>query len=153
MRTGIICCAVVVSSLVGCVQAQRPYQFQASSQDDATGVVARALTSAGWEVDAADQATGIVRTRYVPTPNFCARPQGNGKIFQRYVATVAPRGPSTEVALRVDAKCCDAENLEIGDMTVRSGCVQMEQIFDFQQEELDALGARLRAELSGPAAG
>ena len=131
----------------GCVQAQKPYRFQSGAMDESVGAVARSLSAAGLDPDVVNANTGIVQTAWTMTHSFCTRAEGNGKIVQRYTATLSPAGGATDVVLRLDAKCCDASSVEFADVQVRSGCVQMTDIFDFQQKELDALGARIHSEL------
>ena len=140
---------ITAASATACVQAQRPYRFQSGETEDAVGALARSFSAAGLDPELVDARTGIVQTAWATTHNFCARAEGNGKVVQRYTATLSPAGGTTDVVLRLDAKCCDASTVEFADVQVRSGCVQMTHIFDFQQEELDRLGARIQSELGG----
>ncbi len=143
---------ITTAAATACVQAQQPYRFQSVATEDAIGALARSFSAAGLDPELVDARTGIVQTAWATTNNFCARAEGNGKIIQRYTATLSPAGGTTDVVLRLDSKCCDPSTVEFADVQVRSGCVQMSHIFDFQQEALDQLGARIQSELGGSTA-
>lgn len=139
-----------LSTLLGCMQVQRPYMFSVpATADSPTGAVARTLAANGQEAENIDERIGIIQTRWQDT-GFLYGSFGNtpATIVRRYTITLAPNATGHEVILRADLQKCPKGGFSIGGREVRGLCEVIDGVPESFQQDLDTLGTRLQQSLS-----
>lgn len=136
----------ILAALGACAQAQRPVTFKSHQPaEQALDTLVRTLAEEGQSVERVDHKAGVVETQWQDTGFLYGQVQNQtASLVRRYVAVVAPSG---SVTLRVDVKRCAQGGFTIGSTDVRGACEAFDGVVTKQQEELDALGARLQGAL------
>lgn len=134
--------------LVGCAAPQRPISFSlAPRAGDPVDAVVRELALAGLAATSVDRQTGIVRTAWQDTGYLYGQLNGvTASIVRRYAVIVAAGASGVEVTVRADTQRCAQGTFNV--LTPDGGvCEGMDGLVPRHQEELNALAARLRADL------
>ena len=110
-----------------------------------------ALAEQGHEIEYIDDEAGIIRTRWVDTGFMMGQVQKQtATVVRRYTAILVPHadGPLT-LTLRADTKRCAQDGFEFAGEMVTGACETMTELAGPHQQELDALGAKLKSRLAG----
>jgi hypothetical protein len=145
----IVSFAGLAALLAGCPQAQTPYSFVARADASQTAdASARAMAASGYPVDRVDRQTGIVTSKWMQSGITHA---DGSVLVRRFTVTVAPSGADASISVRADMQQCPSGGYTAGDMQVMGTCRPVEGVFEKDQNDVNALGARLKSELAGPA--
>ena len=145
-RSHIVAFLPAVLLLAGCPSAQTPYSFTASSESGAAvDTAARTLAAQGYEVGRADRQSGIVTSKWVAY----GQADANGILVHRFTVILAPAGQGSNVTIRMDVEHCPPGGYNVGDVEVKGTCQVIDGVFPGDQKAIDALGAKLKAALTG----
>jgi hypothetical protein len=140
----------VVALLAACGGPQKPAVFVTSATLD-TGIdtVSRTLAADGQGMPTVDRKAGIVTTAWKDSGFLYGQVQGtNATILRRFTVVLAPAESGSNVTVRIDAKRCAQGGFSIDGSDVRGPCEEISVIPGSFQEDIDALGAKLRAALA-----
>ena len=132
--------------LAGCPHAQTPYTFVAKTDaSQAADAAARAMASSGYPVDKVDRQTGIVTSKWLQS----GITQADGSVIvRRFTVTVAPSGADASLVVRADVQHCPPGGYTAGDMQVMGTCQPIDGVFAHDQNDVNALGGKLKDELA-----
>ncbi len=139
----------LIASLVltsACGAPQKPVTFATSTKPDAgLDVVSRTLAAEGQGNPSVDRQAGIARTDWQDTGYLFGEVNGkSASIVRRFTVVLAPTTNDSSVTVRIDAKRCAQGHFAIKEAEVRGQCVEMSVVPTHFQEEVDALGEKLR---------
>ena len=159
MRSAPMLLAAVVAA--GCAApnlAKKPVLFSAKTADDPVDLVTRAFALAGQTVTTMDHQLNIVQTRWENTGFGYGFVDVGGfsvgaVIWRRYTAIISRKADQADVALRADTqRCAESARTEDG-LNVLGNCTTLwaDGLVPEHQQELEALGERVRVALGGTA--
>ena len=139
----------LLASLVlasACGAPQTPVTFATSTKPDAgLDVVSRTLAAEGQGSPSVDRQAGIARTDWQDTGFLFGDVNGkSASIVRRFTVVLAPTANGANVTVRIDAKRCAQGHFAIKGEEVRGQCEEMSVVPTHFQEEVDALGEKLR---------
>lgn len=128
--------------LVGCVSAQRPYSFSVPHAQGDLNAAVRALAAEGYAAQVIDEQAGVVHTEWKESGDYW----GGKPVVQRYTIVVNPvAGAGAQVIVRAERKACEQYAYEIVGPELQGSCESADYLTGGQQQELEALGERVRA--------
>jgi hypothetical protein len=160
MRTlSIVAAALALSSCIPEL-VRRPVQFTSGAlQEDPVQSVIRTLTAQGQTVAQADPQVGIVQTRWENTGfgyGFVSVGQPYPRnepavIWRRYTVTLVRREAVADVTVRADTQRCTRDAQTLDGVNILGPCTTLyaDGLVPDHQQQLEALGAQLRASLGG----
>lgn len=132
-----------------CGAPQRPVVFTTSAKVE-TGVdsVSRALAAAGQTPTHVDRTANIVQTEWKDTGFLYGQIQGvTASVVRRYTVTLAPTTDGSDVTVRVDLKRCQQGGYSVGLTEIRGACEEMSLVPPNMQDDLNAVGEKVRGAL------
>jgi hypothetical protein len=141
----ILCISTLAFLLVECSAPQRPYRFNlSSSTEEPLQLVSREFTVEGLSPVRIDTQQGTFWTGWEDTGFL----YGDGTLVRRYLVVVADKSDPPSVTIRAEVQWCLRGSFSIQADVLTGDCRRMDELQKSHQEDLDALGARLRDALS-----
>lgn len=155
MKTYQLAIATFMLGSIACAHPPRPYRFSMADHRDDLDAVVQTLQKNGLEADIVDRQHRTVTTRWKDT-GYRFREVDDGRdleretdIFLRYRVSLASSATGATVTLEGDVQRCSPLDAVVVTDAVRGVCEPMTVLPPSQQEQLDQLGANLRATLAG----
>jgi hypothetical protein len=117
--------------------------------DAGLDTVSRTLAAEGHGQGTVDRQAGIAYSQWKDTGFLFGQVQGvSASIVRRFTVILAPSGDGSSVVVRMDAKRCAQGGYSIEGSEVRGPCEEMTDIPGSFQEEVDALGGKIKQALA-----
>jgi hypothetical protein len=148
--------AILLAVLLGagCAHPPRAFTFTSpSTSGETVDHVAASLARQGHAVSAVDRRRSELTTywedtgyRYRETDDL----EAETTIFLRFHVDVRPATGGQEISVRAEAQRCVPSRAVITRSEVLSTCIKMDRLLVTHQRQVDELGRRLAASLTGP---
>jgi hypothetical protein len=146
---------VLASSLAACAHAPRNYSFNAAGSADDIDVIVKTLKQNGLQPAHVDRQAGTVLTQWFDTGyrfreiDDFTQIHYYTDVFLRYRVAVARSEGKESVVLTPEVQRCAPIDSRVTNDGVVGSCMPMTILFPTQQEQVDALGDKLKVAVGG----
>jgi hypothetical protein len=156
MKTLYTTALVLSLGAAACAHAPEPYHFTATPAPNDLDVIARTLEANGQKIAQLDRALGTITTywfdtgyRFRDADDFANHDRDlYTDIFLRYHVSVRHDGGQDTVVVATDVQRCSPLDAYVTATGVSGTCQPLDKVFPSQQQQVNALGEKLRQALA-----